>query len=390
MELNLALTVTHNRHCTVSDGSGQIHRQLLEGFNPRVELKETRSSYSLNVHLPGFRKEDIRLEMDNTRTLLIRGQTCLEGLGIVSWTWHLLERNAGRRNLRRPFKIPQNVNVPSMTGSFHHGVLHVQMPKLRLNRFSPYHINGSTRNRHYYDPPTLQRPGRASIRDRAVQFPDELMAPANEFAGDHVTDHSDSQRSPHCSAEEENECTSLTEQSVDLHVPEGSSADILSSQEEDSEHDDPKSLVEELKEVSNLSQNPQVQQQQQPELPPVKKGSDSQLNEEELGEIMEEEGIEHPTADHEGKALKEADCAGNSHSINSIKPVLEAQRVMQPLNLEDEEENSGEKLIPPDSLDMICDFQPMRIFSKTNTKILLSVILSAAALVAARKLLRRL
>lgn len=386
MELSLTLTATHNRHCTISDGSGQLNRQLLEGFNPRVELKETRSSYSLNVHLPGFRREDIRLEMDSTRTLLVRGQTCLEGLGIVSWTWHLMERSAGRRSFRRPFKIPHNVNVPSITGSFHHGVLHVQMPKLRSNRFSPYPINGSTRNRHCNDPPTetIRRPDRALIPDRAVRFPDELTAEANELGGDHVTDQSDSQRLPRC-PEEEDECTILTEQSVDLHVPEGSSSDILSSQEE--VHGDSKSLVEEMKEASTLSQDPQDQHQEQP--PTVKLCSDPQLKEEELGEIMEED-IEYPRADHEGKALQEADDAGNSHSIKSSKSTVGEQETMQPSNAEAEEENSGAKVICPNDVDVICDLHPKRFFSKTNTKILLSVILSAAALIAARKLMRRL
>lgn len=402
MELNLALTSTHNRHCTVSDGSGQLHRQLLEGFNPRVELKETRSSYSLNIHLPGFRREDVRLEMDNTRTLLIRGQTCLEGLGIVSWTWHLIERSRGRR---RPYKIPHNVNVPSITGSFHHGVLHVQMPKLRTNRFSPYHINGSTRNRHCHDGPTEAIPDRALIPEREVRFPDNLMAEANELDGDHVTDHPDSQRLPHC-PEQEDECTIFSEQSVGLHVPESSSSDSLSSSRKE-EHGDPQNLVEEMNEASTLSQNPQDQHQQHH--PPANLCSDPQLKEEDLGEIMEED-IEDPRADEEektlqnadeeektlqkvddeGKTLQEADDADNSHSIKSIKSTVEEQEAMRPFNAEALEENSGDKAILPNNLDLICDLHPRRFFSKTNTKILLSVVLSAAALLAARKLMRRL
>lgn len=90
------------------------------------------------------------------------------------------------------------------------------------------------------------------------------------------------------------------------------------------------------------------------------------------------------------KTLQEADDEDNSHSIKSIKSTVEEQEAMRPFNGEALEENSGDKAILPNNLDLICDLHPRRFFSKTNTKILLSVVLSAAALLAARKLMRRL
>ncbi|GLJ18681.1 hypothetical protein SUGI_0333270 [Cryptomeria japonica] len=137
MELNLSSSVTHNL-TAAQESCGQ----LLEGLTPRVQLRETRSAYFINVNLSGFRKEDIRLEMDNTRTLIIRGHRYLQGMGKVEWTWHLME--SGGRSFRKPFRIPQNVNVGAMTGTFHQGVLHVLMPKFRwTSRFTPYNINRS-------------------------------------------------------------------------------------------------------------------------------------------------------------------------------------------------------------------------------------------------------
>ncbi|GLJ18682.1 hypothetical protein SUGI_0333280 [Cryptomeria japonica] len=133
--MSLALSIPSNRNCS---SYGQPDRNSVSGFDPGVQFRETRSSYFLDVNLPGLRKEDIWLQMDNTRALLIRGQRYVQDMGMVGWTWHLIQRGSSRR---RPFRIPNDVHVAAVTANFHQGALHVVMPKFRWNRFSPYQLN---------------------------------------------------------------------------------------------------------------------------------------------------------------------------------------------------------------------------------------------------------
>lgn len=136
--MNLAVSFVGSRN---EGNEVQQGQNLIEGCNPipSVQFRETRSSYFLDIDLPGLRREDIWLQMDNTRKLIIRGQKLLQDMGMVTWTWHLVQRGGSRQ---RPFRIPRDVNVNAVTAHFRHGVLNVAMPKLRWSRFTPYEING--------------------------------------------------------------------------------------------------------------------------------------------------------------------------------------------------------------------------------------------------------
>ncbi|KAH9331711.1 hypothetical protein KI387_003819 [Taxus chinensis] len=109
-----------------------------------VQIRETRSSYFLNLNLQGLSKDDIQLEMDSQRCLIIRGQKYYQDMGIHRWTWRLVDNGSPTMSSRKrkPFRIPEDVNVGAIRASFHEaGALHVVLPKLRHTRFSPYHIH---------------------------------------------------------------------------------------------------------------------------------------------------------------------------------------------------------------------------------------------------------
>ncbi|KAH9331710.1 hypothetical protein KI387_003818, partial [Taxus chinensis] len=187
--------------------------QLIEGFNPRVQLRETRSAYFIDVNLSGFRKEDIRLEMDNTRTLIIRGQRYLQDMGKVEWTWHLME--SGGRSFRRPFKVPHNVNVGAMTGSFREGVLHVLMPKFRwTSRFTPYYINNRSDSQ---DAETAHPPDISNV----------VQKEAKENGSDHSVENLDGlmRTQSNVSKEADNDVAKKTDDAADTHSNAAKEAD---------------------------------------------------------------------------------------------------------------------------------------------------------------------
>ncbi|KAH9331709.1 hypothetical protein KI387_003817 [Taxus chinensis] len=98
--------------------------------DPPFELVQTGDSYILVVYVPGFRKEDIKVEItDNAQSLKISGEKVLRELIGMRWTWHRLERSVGR-GFSRTFRNPHNVNTNAITAKFHDHILYVVMPKI--------------------------------------------------------------------------------------------------------------------------------------------------------------------------------------------------------------------------------------------------------------------
>ncbi|XP_057872045.2 uncharacterized protein LOC131078386 [Cryptomeria japonica] len=127
MQLNLAWGSARRRSC-------RRGRPRLEGFCGDVRLRETRCSYFLNLILQGLTTDEIEVEMDKERSLMLRGESYCKEVGMLKWRWRLMSKR------RSPFKIPEDINVGATRGSFERHILHLVMPKLRHTRFSPYHV----------------------------------------------------------------------------------------------------------------------------------------------------------------------------------------------------------------------------------------------------------
>eukprot|EP01018_Ginkgo_biloba_P041299 Gb_00079 [translate_table: standard] len=132
MDVRLALRVTGNKR-SHPHGEGNLIRRpnphLVEPeFEPIIDLKETPEAHILIADLPGFRREDLRVQIDNWGTLTISGERRVEELITIGWTWHQIER-AGHR-FRRRLKVPENLNFEGINAKFELGVLYVIMPKL--------------------------------------------------------------------------------------------------------------------------------------------------------------------------------------------------------------------------------------------------------------------
>ncbi|XP_057872043.2 uncharacterized protein LOC131078384 [Cryptomeria japonica] len=156
MELNLAVSSVRITSCREQPPS-------VEG----VQLRETRSSYFLNIKLQGLKKEDIQLEMDKERCVVIRGERCSQDMGMLRWKWRVVESGSPSK----AFKIPEDVNVGGIRASFEQGLLHLSMPKLTHNRFTPYHIFHIHSSHH---PPLAHRPHQPHKQQDADNMADKL------------------------------------------------------------------------------------------------------------------------------------------------------------------------------------------------------------------------
>ena len=93
---------------------------------PRVDIAEVNGRYELTADLPGMKKDDIKIEVqDNILTL--RGEKKLEEEKKEK-NYRLCERYFGE--FMRTFTLPENVNRDGIQAEFKDGVLTVAIPKV--------------------------------------------------------------------------------------------------------------------------------------------------------------------------------------------------------------------------------------------------------------------
>jgi len=92
---------------------------------PPVDILESKDAYLIRAELPGMKKEDFNLEV-NDGTLTLSGERKAESLteGIE---YHRNERVHGR--FSRSFYLPQTVKQDGIKASYRDGILEIHVPK---------------------------------------------------------------------------------------------------------------------------------------------------------------------------------------------------------------------------------------------------------------------
>lgn len=104
--------------------AGQQWQEMLtttEGFVPAVDIEEHEGKYLIFVDLPGFRKEDIQVEVQEN-SLSISGERKWERKGESKYC----ERSWGR--FSRSFSLPKPIDVDNVTAKYENGVLNLELP----------------------------------------------------------------------------------------------------------------------------------------------------------------------------------------------------------------------------------------------------------------------
>ncbi|CAH8390883.1 unnamed protein product [Eruca vesicaria subsp. sativa] len=87
----------------------------------RIRWSQSPDSHTLFVDLPDLRKEDIKVEIEDSMYLIIRTETT--------------ERSPVR-SLRMRFRLPESIDMIGISASYENGVLTVIVPKRVLRRRS--------------------------------------------------------------------------------------------------------------------------------------------------------------------------------------------------------------------------------------------------------------
>ena len=97
-------------------------------IQPQINLIENDKSFEIILAIPGFKKEDIDLELKDNR-LSIRGEYNLKSSDKDKF--HRNEISNG--NFERAFKLPENVDIEKIDAKHEDGLLKILMTKKELN-----------------------------------------------------------------------------------------------------------------------------------------------------------------------------------------------------------------------------------------------------------------
>jgi HSP20 family protein len=103
--------------------------------NTRIDWKETPEAHVFKADLPGLRKEEVKVEIEESRVLQISGERNKEEEEKKD-TWHRVERSSGK--FLRRFRLPENARVDRVSASMENGVLTVTVPKVEVEEKKPH------------------------------------------------------------------------------------------------------------------------------------------------------------------------------------------------------------------------------------------------------------
>ncbi|GMJ00798.1 hypothetical protein like AT1G53540 [Hibiscus trionum] len=97
----------------------------------RIDWKETPEAHVFKADVPGLRKEEVKVEVEDDRVLQISGERKVEKEDKKD-TWHRVERSSGK--FMRRFRLPENAKMDEIKAAMENGVLTVTVPKMEVKK----------------------------------------------------------------------------------------------------------------------------------------------------------------------------------------------------------------------------------------------------------------
>lgn len=115
---------------------GDLSSSSFGGWTPAVDIEETDDSFIVEAELPGVKREDVNVEL-NENQLVIHGETKeRERSGVV----HRQTRRIGRFDYR--VALPGQVDADKVEASLNDGVLRLELHKSEATKSRRIEISG--------------------------------------------------------------------------------------------------------------------------------------------------------------------------------------------------------------------------------------------------------
>ncbi|KAK9061121.1 hypothetical protein SSX86_018301 [Deinandra increscens subsp. villosa] len=111
----------------ISTNLPEPSRETAAIANARIDWKETPEAHVFKVDLPGLKKEEVKVEVEEGRVLQISGERSRESEE-KNDKWHRVERSSGR--FLRRFRLPENAKMEEVKAAMENGELTVTVPKV--------------------------------------------------------------------------------------------------------------------------------------------------------------------------------------------------------------------------------------------------------------------
>ncbi len=92
---------------------------------PKVNIRETKESYFVDMAVPGLKKSDFQIDLDNTILSVGADLKEYEENTEVKFT----RREFGYSSFKRTFTLPETIEESKIKASYDNGILCVELPK---------------------------------------------------------------------------------------------------------------------------------------------------------------------------------------------------------------------------------------------------------------------
>ncbi|KAI9118272.1 hypothetical protein K1719_010604 [Acacia pycnantha] len=99
------------------------------GSTALMDWLESPSAHIFKINVPGFTKDDVKVQIEDGNILHIKGEGGKEEHQARDSVWHVAERRTGKGDFSRAIELPENVKVDQIKAQVENGVLTVIVPK---------------------------------------------------------------------------------------------------------------------------------------------------------------------------------------------------------------------------------------------------------------------
>jgi HSP20 family protein len=118
----------------INDFMGEVEKGVTVdygSFAPRVDIAEDEKALYIHAELPGIKKEDVKVSVNNDNVLIIKGEKKRDSKfeeKAEDKCFLRVERSFG--TFTRSFMLPDNVKTDSINAKYDNGVLNITLDKV--------------------------------------------------------------------------------------------------------------------------------------------------------------------------------------------------------------------------------------------------------------------